>query len=105
MNKINNLIGFMEDAVESRNSDQYETFIDDEGRAIFLDNKNRIRVAVTVNVITASRYSVTDGDLLYTVSIPWDILSLRQKTRIIDLMEDDGEIDSEINDTLEQIFN
>lgn len=104
MNRINILIRFMENAIESRDTDQFETFIDDEGRAIFLDNHNRIRVAVTVNKITVSQYSMDDGNLQHSTEILWDSLSLRQKTRIIDLLEDDGEIDPEINDTLGQIF-
>lgn len=104
MNNIMKLIDFMECAIKSRDGEDYSAFIDDEGRAVFLDNNKRIRATLMVDEIIVSRYGV-DGMLENNVIIPWDILSLAQKQKIIDLLEDNDDIDEEINETLGLIFS
>lgn len=104
MNAIDKVITFIESALIHANTDQYSVGEDKEGRAVLLDNINRIRVIVGVTNIQVTKYTEADGKILHRVDIPWDYLSTRQKQKIIDLMETVDETDPEIEETLTQIF-
>lgn len=104
MNGVNKLIGFAETAMSSMDGSRYSIFEDEQGRAIFLDHQFRIRVAISVTSIQVTQYSVESGSVLREVTVPWDGLTLRQKQRIIDLLETNDELEEEIENTLGEIF-
>ena len=76
-----------------------------QGRAVFLDNNKRIVVAVGVSEISVSRYHEDTGEIELGIAVNWDQLTMRQKQRIIDLLESSEKDTSETNDILLKIFS
>lgn len=105
-NSIAKIIHFMRHVVEEAPSPRYNMTQDKDGRAVFLDIGFRIEVKVGVNQIIVNQYAITeDKSLLESVTYEWEELTTRQKTDIIEIMDDagDGEPD-ERDDAIERIF-
>lgn len=105
MNGIEKLIGFIEVVLTSENRYSHSKYEDSQGRAVFLDHNKRIMVAVGVSEISVTRYHEDTGEIELETIVNWESLTMRQKQKIIDLLESSEKDTSETNDILLKIFS
>jgi hypothetical protein len=116
MNAIDKVIAFIESAMLRNEAvvpfnnatvwdHRYSVTSDKGGHTVILDQIYRIKVVISVNTITVTKYSTETGKLLHTIDIQWDDLSIPQRKKLIELMDSaDDALDPEIEETLKQIF-
>ena len=116
MNASDKVISFIESAMLGKEKTitcnngttwihRYTVTSDKDGRTIILDQIDRIKVTITVTTITVTKYSTETGNLLHTIDIQWEDLSIPQRKKLIELMDRvDDSLDPEIEETLYQIF-
>lgn len=102
MNQIEKLVSYIEEGMNHAPSERF-TIHSFEECPVLLDNVNRIRIRIHVKCIIVTKFS-DDGALEDEIIVPWETLTVKQRQRLVELVDIPDDLDPEVEETLGEIL-
>ena len=102
MNPIEKLVSYIEEGINHAPSDRF-TIHSFEDCPVLLDSVNRIRIRIHVKCIIVTKFDEA-GALYSEIIVPWESLTVKQRQRLVELVDTPDDLDPEVSESLTEIL-